>query len=149
MERLVKRLRQDYPDFIFTAGTTHCWSPKGQEIFYTPDNPAGLLHELAHARLKHRTYRSDMELLRKELAAWEEAQALGQQYDIALDRDYVEDCLDTYRDWLHKRSTCPTCGSTGLQQGDAYVCPNCCVSWQVTTARLRRPYRRTIHKTER
>jgi len=145
MEPLVSQLRQDYPDFVFTQGAAHCWSPKGHEIFYVPESPAGLLHELAHARLGHQTYSSDMELIHKEMEAWEEAKRLGERYGISLDVDYVEDCLDTYRDWLHKRSTCPICSSAGLQQQSRiYTCINCAATWRVTAARHVRSYRRTV-----
>ena len=145
MEALVSRLRREYPDFVFTEGTIHCWSPKGQQIFYTADSPAGLLHEVAHARLGHQTYSSDMELIRKELEAWKEAMSLAELYDIAIDREYIEDCLDTYRDWLHKRSTCPTCLNNGLQQDSRhYICPNCGHAWHVSSARFCRPYRLSV-----
>jgi hypothetical protein len=52
--------------------------------------------------------------------------------------------LDTYRDWLYKRSICPTCTAKCLQQGDFvhYRCFNCHTTWRVTASRFCRAYRR-------
>jgi lipopolysaccharide biosynthesis regulator YciM len=34
--------------------------------------------------------------------------------------------LDTYRDWLHRRSACPECGLTRYQTVDGrWHCPGC------------------------
>ncbi|HJQ08606.1 MAG TPA: hypothetical protein VJ836_03965 [Candidatus Saccharimonadales bacterium] len=148
MEKLVNKLQQAHPDLLFTPGETACWSPGGKQIFYneTDQQPAlaGLLHELGHARLGHSTYHSDMELLKKEVQAWEEAKRLAQEYDVILDDEHIEDCLDTYRNWLYKRSLCPTCQTTGLQKHiRRYICLNCNQTWQVTSARFCRPYRRS------
>ena len=145
MEKLVSKLRQDYPDLVFSIGGSHCWSPEHGQISYASDeahNIEGLLHELGHARLGHRTYVSDIDLLRKEVEAWEEATRLAEQYNVPLNQNHIQDCLDTYRDWLHKRSICPECHGTGLQQSERqYSCLNCRHAWSVTPSRFRRPYR--------
>ena len=147
METLVSQLRQEYPDFDFIEGPTHCWSPKGQQIFYVSESPAGLLHELAHARLGHQTYRTDVELIQREMEAWKEAKGLASAYGVVIDQEYVEDCLDTYRDWLYKRSSCPGCKGSGVQQNSRYyVCLNCSQGWRVTSARFCRPYRLLANK---
>src|SRR2546421_8751877 len=147
MEPLVRKLRRDHPNLVFTSGEAHCWSPNRNQIFYAPDdgagNIAGLLHELGHARLGHRDFTCDLELLQKEIDAWEEAVRLAERYSLAIDPEHIQDCLDTYRDWLFRRSRCPRCRGTGLEQtGGQYVCPNCSTRWQVSSSRLRRPYRR-------
>jgi hypothetical protein len=148
MEKLIKRLRQDYPDVEFIIGASHCWSPANGQIMYTPgSNPAelaGVLHELGHARLKHHGYARDLELLQKEMDAWQEARQLCAEYGILISEDHIQDCLDTYRDWLHKRSLCPSCRNSGLQETERhYVCLNCGHTWHVTAARFCRPYRRS------
>lgn len=146
------------PDVSFVCSTAFYWSPQRQIIGYSPqslETPEGvwsLIHEVAHANLQHQTYENDFELLRLEVAAWQRAKEIAQSVGITLDEDHVQDCLDTYRDWLHKRSTCPTCGNVGLQHtSSTYQCHNCHSAWTVTTARFCRPYRKkkttTIEKS--
>lgn len=85
-----------------------------------------MLHEVGHARLKHQTYTVDVDRLKMERAAWEEARELCLKYGVEYDEDFVEAALDSYRDWLHQRSKCPQCGVTRFQDGRGkYVCPNC------------------------
>jgi hypothetical protein len=146
MVQLLHRVKQDYQSFNFTAGTAFSWSPSKQTITYkTTDNEIAawsLLHELAHALLDHRSYETDFELLLLEVAAWEKAKELANNYAIQIDEDHVQDCIDTYRDWLYQRSTCPTCTNTSLQQDAVtYRCFNCGGSWTVTASRFCRPYR--------
>lgn len=106
----------------------------------TPRNAADcfdLLHELAHAQLAHAHYRFDVELLRQESSAWQlAALTLGPRYDVVIADEYVQECLDTYRDWLYSRSACPNCAQTGLQsRPNAYTCVNCSQVWKVNDAR--------------
>ncbi|HSX33870.1 MAG TPA: hypothetical protein VLF91_06060 [Candidatus Saccharimonadales bacterium] len=151
METLISRLKQDFPEYHFIVGEYLCWSPSGNEIFYKPSesesNISGLLHELAHAELGHHSYKSDVELLQKEAAAWEKAQTLAKVYDRSIDPNHAQDCLDTYRDWLYKRSSCPACRLAGVQQKSTqYLCLNCGQVWRVSNARFRRAYRLTKQK---
>lgn len=151
-KQLVKKLASDYPDMRFVSGNRFYWSPKDRTIYYavnTSDKAASwaLLHELCHGLLGHQNYRTDFELLKLEVAAWQEATTLAKKYDIVIEEDHIQDCLDTYRDWLHARSTCPACTEHGLQQsegGDSrtYVCINCNNTWRVSSQRFCRPYRR-------
>jgi hypothetical protein len=147
MDQLVNKLRQDYPSLSFAAGDLPCWSPGDSHVYYTPDTThgiAGLLHELAHALKGHSEYTNDIDLLKKEVEAWDEANHLAKTYDITLDQDHIQDCLDTYRDWLHKRSTCPSCHVNGLQTSiRRYSCLNCGQAWDVSESRFCRPYRRS------
>jgi hypothetical protein len=137
------------PSVSFHSGSSFYWSPKNQTVSYNPnvlDQPEGawaLLHETAHALLGHTIYKTDFELLSMEVTAWDHAKHLSSDLGISIDENYIQDCLDTYRDWLHRRSTCPTCGSVGLQHSESeYRCHNCNGAWQVSTARFCRPYRR-------
>lgn len=85
-----------------------------------------ILHEIGHARLKHCDYGADLKRLKMERAAWEEAQKLARRYNLEIDEDFIEEKLDTYREWLHNKSKCPQCGMTRCQGADGeYFCPVC------------------------
>lgn len=73
-----------------------------------------------------------------ERDAWQYAKdTLGQTYDQAILDDTVEDALDSYRDWLHARSTCPACQATGIQtKKEEYKCLACRTKWRVNEARI-------------
>jgi hypothetical protein len=150
MDKLIARLQAQFPALRFTPGKQFCWSPETGEIFYKADARGkqaawSLLHETGHALLEHHGYKADFELLRLEAAAWERAHALAEDLGLAIDEDHVQDCLDTYRDWLYKRSICPGCTTKCLQQGDFvhYRCFNCHTVWRVTASRFCRAYRST------
>jgi len=149
MHNLLPKLTADFPGITFRTGATFRWSSKDKRIVYRADfskEPAGLwslLHEVGHAKLDHSTYQSDFELLQMEVAAWEAARELAQTYGHQIDPDHIQDCLDTYRDWLHRRSTCPTCGVRSLQEtARQYACFNCDTRWNVSASRFCRPYRK-------
>jgi len=136
------------PNTQFESGDSFFWSPKQNKITYNKsliNSPIGawsILHEAAHALMKHTSYNSDLGLLKLEAEAWDEAKKLGVQLDMAIDEDHIQDCLDTYRDWLHRRSTCPNCGIICLQSSSTlYYCHNCHGSWRVSASRFCRPYR--------
>ncbi len=139
-----------YPHINFVAGDRFCWSPETQEIYYDQsrhDESAqwSLLHETGHALLSHEGYLADFELIQLEMAAWNKARQLAADYAITIDEDHIQDCLDTYRDWLYKRSICPQCSNRALQQSDYahYRCFNCHMVWRVTPSRFCRAYRAT------
>lgn len=154
MDSLLAKLQTDFPDVSFQAGSMFSWSPTKQTIIYhqtAGDEPVAawsLLHELGHAQLAHQTYSTDFELLQLEVAAWEAARQLAGQYNYELDDNHIQNCLDTYRDWLYQRSTCPRCTNCSLQiDATTYSCFNCGTSWHVSPSRLCRAYRRTHKKT--
>lgn len=148
LEDFIARLDKDYPDFDFRAGVEDHWSPKTATITYKADQPLkrieyGILHELAHALLSHTTYHGDFELLKLECQAWELAAKIGRKYAVVIDSEHIQTCLDTYRDWLHRRSGCPTCGTHVLQKDiHTYQCFNCQSVWTVSSGRFVRPYRK-------
>jgi hypothetical protein len=151
MEELINKLRRDYPDIEFIEGSAAMWRPSNGSVTYRPDDGDkamwGLLHEVGHAILRHQNFVSDVDLLDKEVAAWSKAGELAAAYGIKIDENHEQDCLDTYRDWLHKRSMCPSCALQGLQTcADEYSCPYCRFAWNVTDSRLHRPYRRSKTK---
>lgn len=148
MSDLLNQLRTAFTQLEFVASDQYYWSPEGREIYYKRDahgeqNDWSLLHETGHALLKHRQYRTDFELLKLEVAAWDKAREIALHFGITISEDHIQDCLDTYRDWLHARSTCPTCSTKCLQQDDRneYACFNCGTRWAVGANRFCRTYR--------
>lgn len=138
---LVETLTRDFPQFQWSAGPDFKWSAEENTIYYhpqQPDAPQQLLHELGHALLDHRHYDKDIGLLTLERDAWEYAQALlSPRYAVPIADDQIQDALDSYRDWLHARSTCPRCTATGLQiKHRLYRCLACSYRWRVNEARL-------------
>lgn len=136
---LLNQLRNDYPQIHFTRGDHFRWSSETKTLFYTnsESNQASLLHELAHAILEHKNYSRDIELIRCERDAWHFAQhTLAVTYDVIVTDEMAQNNLDTYRDWLHARSTCPACSATGIQNTiNTYSCPACRHTWKVNEAR--------------
>lgn len=135
---LISSLERDFPAISFVAGDTFRWSPEDSTIYYkdAPD-AALLLHEVAHAALGHSVFNRDIELLQMERDAWDYAvDVLAKKYRVKVSQDTAQSMLDTYRDWLHARSTCPECEATGLQTTrDRYTCLACKSSWKVNEAR--------------
>jgi hypothetical protein len=150
MQTLLSNLQAKFPELRFTPGPKFYWSPETSEIFYILSAKGkkatwSLLHETGHALLGHNNYQADYELLRLEVEAWQKAKELARDLQIEIDEDHIQDCLDTYRDWLYKRSICPNCGTKCLQQGDFvhYRCFNCHTTWSVSANRFNRSYRST------
>lgn len=154
MPNLLEQLRIDFPAITFLQGDTFFWSPKEQTVHYestaSKENTWKLLHETAHGILGHTNYQTDFGLLSLEAQAWHKAKDLGKNYGITIDEDHVEDCLDSYRDWLHARSSCPTCHAISLQNDPTtYQCLNCHSIWHVSRSRFCRPYRRSVAAQEK
>jgi hypothetical protein len=148
MDELINRLKIIIPDIKFRVSDSYCWSPSEQSIHYIRSHNYQtrdawpLLHEAGHAVLKHQNYASDIELVILEADAWSKAKELGQKLGLVIDENHIQDCIDTYRDWLHQRSTCPRCGVVSLQTSPCqYDCHNCTCTWTVSAARFCRPYR--------
>lgn len=146
---LLERCQDELADCSFQATDSFYWSPQTKTIYFEPrslDAPKGqmaLLHEVSHATLRHIRYGSDAELLALEVTAWQHAakQASAWSMDV-IDPDHIQTCLDTYRDWLYARSSCPTCAVNSLQTAPLqYTCLNCLTTWNVSPSRFCRPYR--------
>jgi hypothetical protein len=137
---LLKQIERDYPQFSFIEADTFCWSAESNTIQLdsrSEDTLAFVLHELGHALLNHQSYNQDIDLLKIERDAWHVATTtLARRYDVTIDDDLVQNNLETYREWLHTRSLCPTCNVNGLQtfQG-AYLCLACGCRWKTNEAR--------------
>lgn len=137
---LINKLRIEFPDFRFAPDSDFRWSPNEKTVYYgaSSGDTASLLHELAHAILNHGDYTRDIELIQIERDAWNHAQStLSPKYGVHISDDLIEDSLDTYRDWLHARSTCPDCQATGVQtKKHHYKCLVCGGVWRVNDARV-------------
>lgn len=154
MKQLINMLQKQFPGLRFKAGKQFSWSPETGEIIYKSGAHGtaarwSLLHETGHALLGHRSYKADFELLRLEVDAWQQAKSIAKTVGVMIDEDHIQDCLDTYRDWLYKRSICPNCSTKCLQQDDFvhYRCFNCHATWRVTASRFGRAYRRHVSAT--
>ena len=128
MDAFVSRLKTDFPEYSFKSGPKFAFRhPK--TIVFGPCEPFWellLLHELSHAILKHKTFRMDVERLKMESEAWAKARELAVRYNVEVNENFIQDELDTYRDWLHTKSKCKKCGLTRYQTPDgAYHCPRC------------------------
>ena len=138
-----KHIFRDYPNLTFTASDTFRWIPSTNTIEYvstvTEQEPYLLLHEIGHASLQHGTYASDIELLDMEREAWHYAlSTLVPRYglDRTVAQSIADDALDSYREWLHRRSTCPNCSAVGIESTKHhYVCLVCEQTWRVNEAR--------------
>lgn len=146
---LLARVEADYPELRFRAGKRFMFRPPRTVVYEGLLEGRGgvyeafdggrrelewglqLLHEVGHALSGHRDFRTDPERIRMEREAWERARELAERYakagyNIYYDEDFVEAALDTYRDWLHRRSACPECGLTRYQTVDGrWHCPGC------------------------
>lgn len=127
----IKQLILDHPNFSYRVDKKFAFRPE-KTIILGPPQPNFVLqtlHELGHALSKHKDYNTHVERIKIESEAWERAKTLYCTYQnppIDWSDEYVEDSLDTYRDWLHSKSTCKKCGLTRYQSPDGvYHCPRC------------------------
>ena len=151
--KTLELLTSSHPDIQFVPGASYHWSPANKIVYYTENDESvegvwALLHETSHGLLGHAKYRSDFELLLLEVAAWEHAKLLATNLSVDTGNAYnehMEDCLDSYRNWLHKRSLCPDCSLSSVQiDASTYSCIFCHKRWKVTAERFCRPYRKTL-----
>lgn len=139
---LLKQLISDFSEYNLTQGDDFVWHSATRTVTYAPvtrlQDLWSLLHELAHAQLNHTNYTRDISLIRCEAQAWQHAkEILAPRYSLAIDDDFVQDNLDTYRLWLDSRSRCPTCNQNGVQTTtNTYSCINCRCLWRVNDARV-------------
>ena len=124
----VEILKKDYPEFRFVSGKKFAFRPPRTIVVGPVEDGFSLLllHELGHALLGHKDFRVDIVRLKMEVQAWEQARELANKYCVEFDDELMESELDTYRDWLHRKSACPRCGLTRFQAADKkYRCPQC------------------------
>lgn len=138
--KLLSKVTAHYPHLTFTTGDHFAWQPEAKNIVYNlydPSFEARLLHEIGHSVLGHEGYDRDISLIGMERDAWHIAKSeLAPTFEATVTNDQIEDDMDTYRDWLHSRSTCPACSASGIQKTrTAYSCLACDTSWNVNEAR--------------
>lgn len=145
---LLDKCKKLVPSIEFEEAGSFYWSPKNRVIYINSsglkneDGQWALVHEVSHAILDHQAYLTDAGLLMLEVEAWEKARVLGSKLGLNIGEDHIQDCLNTYRDWLYARSTCPTCTLNSLQiDPTTYLCLNCSTRWSVSKSRFCRPYR--------
>ena len=130
----LQTLQQDFKDIRFIRGKNNIWSPQTREIYYSlPLSKYSILHELGHALENHTTYKLDIQLLKLEADAWHKARKLARKYNMQIPANYINNCMNTYKDWLLSRSKCPDCNLVGLQSAKTlkYSCCNCFLSWSI------------------
>ncbi len=144
----ISQIKHAYSQFRFAEHDIFHWSPKDNTVYYDPlelKEPTGmyqLFHEIGHALSDHRNYTSGVQLLKIEAEAWSAAKLIAKKYNLKIDSDRIERCLDSYRDWLHLRSTCPNCESVSLEiDTNSYHCFNCMQKWKVPSDQRSRHYR--------
>lgn len=144
----VAQIKKHYPELKFKASNRFVWSPRRRTVYYDPqlvetsEGLQALLHELSHALLHHENYELDIELINMEVEAWSKAKELAPQFDVKISDDHVDYCLESYRIWLFKRSQCPVCESTSIQENETtYRCFNCQASWKVAQTKSLQPRR--------
>lgn len=152
LSKFITQLQTDYPDFHFVYGKRFSFRPPKTIVIgpYEGEKTALLaLHELGHGLSGAYSYDLDVERIKIESRAWQEAKKVYSRYAYTAidqktgksskktansfnfslpewDGDFVESQLDTYRDWLHTRSKCKKCGLTKYQTTDkTYHCPRC------------------------
>lgn len=142
----LKKIREDFAKFDFVASEEFRWNFETKTIFFeesAADFESLLLHELGHALCEHADFELDIELVRIEAEAWQKAREVSKKYNVKINDDLVESHLDTYRDWLHKRSLCPNCLINGFQQsGLNYRCVACETVWWANDSRFKSLRRR-------
>lgn len=147
LNHLLARLKVDYPDVNFIESDHFRWNADKRVVFFSTNTETpvwSLMHEIGHMNSGHQAYSSDLGLLKMEVEAWQKAKQLGAMYGLKADEEYIQDCIDSYRDWLHKRSCCPLCNQNGIEKTKGhYWCINCQASWEVSNSRFCRVYRKT------
>lgn len=144
----IATIRADFPQIGFKESASCYYSAREKCIFYIPKQLHSkpgvfqLLHEVGHALESHHHFESGIELLKMEAEAWRRAKHIAKQYGLAIPSELIEHCLDSYRDWLHVRSTCPNCGNIAIESGpNEYHCFNCKQKWSVSGDQRSRCYR--------
>ena len=148
-------LIERFPELTFIPGNYFMWSPYHKVIIYDSNRidenngRLALLHEIGHARLGHRIYRYDIQLITMEMDAWDVARELAPQHGVKIDEEQIAQTIEGYDEWLTKRSTCPDCNNFSLQRGrDSYGCFACGAKWTVNWRKDRRVKRTVTSRFE-
>ncbi len=141
---LLNRIKNEYSHkYSFKKSQVFSWSPNDSTIYYSTAKSVAenavwsLLHEIGHAELGHKNYEDDLELLMMEVSAWKKAKQLAEDYHLVIEDDHIEECVSSYRDWVHSRSKCIECKLHVFQTTPTtYECYNCLARWKVPASRM-------------
>ena len=129
------------------------YSPNKKTVYYNPrsiNSTTGiwsLCHEIAHAKLNHCDYEMDIDLLKMEVDAWNEAVKIIESLEGVpkIDEEHIDNCLETYREWIYRRSLCPSCKLSAAQTNKAtYTCIQCLKSWHVPESQIDKIEKQTL-----
>lgn len=141
-----------FPEIKFAPNGFFAYSSADNLINYDPEQiedslgKLDLLHEIGHYLLGHIDYDHDIELLIMEVDAWAKAIELAKKFKIKIDNDYINQCINTYNDWVDARATCPNCDNFSLQESEnSYQCFVCQTKWQVNSRKDKRVTRKIIN----
>lgn len=129
----VRRLMAHYPEVRWAEASRFSFRPPRMVRLGRAQPHYAMLaaHEVGHCLMGHRDFRTEVGRLRMESEAWERAHAVWSELRLEergaiWDEEFVEDQLDTYREWLHSKSLCPRCGQVRFQTVDgAFHCLFC------------------------
>ena len=79
------RVKADFPEFRFAPGKRYTFRPPRTIVIEEDGNSLFLLHELGHALLGHRDFKTEVERLKMEVMAWEKAKELAPKYGVEID----------------------------------------------------------------
>jgi hypothetical protein len=129
-----------YPQVRFLPASYFSYDSSEDIINYDPkrlksiEGKVSLLHEIAHQQLGHFHYNYDLELFMMEVEAWHLTRELAYKHGLAINDEYIEECIDTYDSWVEARANCPKCETFCLQEAEAqYHCFRCDTRWKVST----------------
>ena len=121
-------VRSRFPEYRFIGGRKFMFRPP-RTIVIGPEEEGDellLLHEVGHALSGHRDFKMNVQRLKMEMEAWEKALGLAKEFSVEFSEEAVERELDTYRDYVDKKSRCPRCGLARYETPDGqYHCPRC------------------------
>lgn len=141
MPSILSDLKSKYPNLNFEVGDQFYWSPSLQTIYYvspltSSSDSINLLHEVAHALLNHASYKKDIDLIKMERDSWDKTVELAPDFGLSVSDDDVSDAMDSYRQWIYRRSLCPSCGASGLEvDNKTFSCIACNSRWTANEAR--------------
>lgn len=134
---LIANIQTVFPTITLQKSDHFAWNPESSTVFYDTTDIEKLFHELGHATLEHDAFSRDIDLIKMERDAWKKAHEIAAHFHQHISLDTQEDAMDSYREWLHARSSCPTCSQNGIQvSASEYRCPLCESTWRVNDARI-------------